>query len=149
MHIQVLSTSADADWLALRTELWPDGTADEHRGEMADFLAAPERYGQFIARGASGEPLGFVEIAVRHDYVNGTDGPPPVGFLEGLYVRPPVRRLGVARRLVDAAAAWAIARGCRELASDTPLDNRLSQAVHARLGFEETERVVYFRRTLT
>jgi len=39
--------------------------------------------------------------------------------------------------------------GCAELASDAMLDNTVAQAMHAALDFEETERVVYFRRLLT
>jgi aminoglycoside 6'-N-acetyltransferase I len=54
----------------------------------------------------------------------------------------------VARALVQAVAGWAKRRGCHELASDTALENALSQIVHQRLGFEETERVVYFNMQL-
>lgn len=146
MTLQPLSTLADPDWLRLRRELWPDGEAAEHLQEMAEQLAAPERFAQFIARDGA-RALGFVEAALRHDYVPGTAGP-PVGFLEGLYVVAEARRQGVARALVAAAADWARAQGCRELASDTPLDNALSQAVHARLGFAETERIVCFARRI-
>jgi len=67
-----------------------------------------------------------------------------VAFLEGLYVMPEARRQGAARALIDAVRAWARDRGCKELASDTALDNVVSQAAHTRLGFRETERVVYF-----
>ena len=39
--------------------------------------------------------------------------------------------------------------GWRELASDALLDNEISHSVHRALGFEETERVVFFRKRLT
>lgn len=39
-------------------------------------------------------------------------------------------------------------RGCAELASDTALDNLAAQAAHLALGFEETERVVFYRMAL-
>ncbi len=152
MPLHALHDLNDPDWLRLRGELWPDAEADEHLAEMASQLADPARYAQFIVREGgqalgSGEALGFAEAALRHDYVPGCDSS-PVGFLEGLYVEPGVRHQGVARRLVQAAADWAKAQGCTELASDTQLDNQLSQAVHARLGFAETERVVCFARKL-
>jgi aminoglycoside 6'-N-acetyltransferase I len=38
--------------------------------------------------------------------------------------------------------------GCSEFASDTLLDNVESHKFHAALGFQETERVVYFRKIL-
>jgi len=49
---------------------------------------------------------------------------------------------------VAAAEDWARAQGCREMASDTWLDNTLSQQAHARLGYAEVERLVHFRKTL-
>lgn len=72
----------------------------------------------------------------------------PVAFLEGIYVAAEHRRQGIAARLVDAVAAWATSLGCREFASDAPLENELSQEVHKALGFRETERVVFFRKVL-
>ena len=38
--------------------------------------------------------------------------------------------------------------GCTELASDTQPENLVSQAVHAQLGFVETERAVFFSMSL-
>lgn len=138
----LLSTD-DPDWLHMRVALWPEGSAREHVQEMAAFLTEPGRFAQFIARDSEGAALGFIEASVRSDYVNGTSTS-PVAYLEGLYVRPKARRQGVARALVQAVVHWARARGCQELASDALLHNRTSQAVHKRLGFAETERVVYF-----
>jgi len=114
---------------------------------MQTFLHEPERYAQFIAVSDADLPLGFTEASLRTDHVNGTASS-PVAFLEGLYVEPGARRRGVARALVRAVISWAMERSCIELASDTQLENTWSQAVHARLGFEETERVVYFRMAL-
>lgn len=137
-----------ADWLALRLALWPDCPEDELRREMAATVAAPERFGAWLARNPTHRACGLAEASVRSEYVNGTNSTPVV-FLEGLYVAPAMRRQGIARELVAAVAAWGRARGCSELASDTPLANEASQAMHHALGFEETERVVYFRKALT
>jgi aminoglycoside 6'-N-acetyltransferase I len=92
-------------------------------------------------------PIGFIEGSIRSDYVNGTETS-PVGFVEGVYVAPTLRRNGVARALFAAIGDWAKARGCRELASDALIDNEGSQRAHRALGFEETERVVYFTKRL-
>lgn len=147
MKIERLATALDPDWLRLRLELWPDGRADEHLDEMAAFLVEPERYAQFIARSAEQGAVGFAEASIRTDHVNGTKSA-PVAFLEGLYVSPGARKRGVARALVEVVAQWATSRGCVELASDTPIENEVSQAVHRKLGFAVTERVVYFNKTL-
>ena len=133
-------------WLALRMALWP-AESSEHLAEMQDCCAQPQRYAQFLAYSDAGEAQGLVEIALRSDYVNGTDSS-PVGFLEGLYVAPDCRRQGIARLLVEKAQQWAREQGCSEIASDALLENKASQDMHLALGFEETERVVVFRKPL-
>jgi aminoglycoside 6'-N-acetyltransferase I len=134
-------------WLELRQALWPDGGRELHLSEMSAFCASPERFAQFVACTPSGGAVGLAEASIRTDHVNGT-GSSPVAFLEGLYVVPEARRKGVARALVAAVERWAVSSGCSELASDALLENESSQAVHRALGFEETERVVFFRRAL-
>src|SRR6516225_3452385 len=141
-----LAPPADAEdprWLALRLRLWPEGTEADHRDGMADSLAR----GHFVmlALSPDGAAAGFVEASKRHDYVNGTSSS-PVAFLEGLYVEPNFRRKGVARSLVGAVESWARAERLCELASDSPLSNTDAHTAHRALGFDETERVVYFRR---
>lgn len=141
-------TSIDQDgWLRLRQALWPDCPAHEHIEEMRAFLLEPDRYAQFVAYAGDGAAAGFVEAALRTDYVNGTDSS-RVAFLEGLYILPRYRRQGWGRALVDAVTAWARSSGCRELAADALLDNEASHRMHQALGFEETERVVFFRKAL-
>ena len=93
-------------------------------------------------------PIWFVEVALRSDYVSGTETS-PVGFLEGIFVRPEFRRRGVARTLVATAEQWASSVGCSEFASDAAIENAASHSLHAALGFVETERVVFFRKSLT
>ncbi len=135
-------------WVALRCELWPDASETEHADE-AQMLMASTNYRVLLAfDGAT--PAGFAEAALRRDYVNGCDSSPaqPVAFLEGIYVRAPFRRRGMARALIDDIAAWARTRGVVELASDALLDNHDSHAMHRALGFAETERIVFFRRRL-
>jgi len=72
----------------------------------------------------------------------------PCAFLEGWWVDDDVRRAGVGRALVAAVEQWARAHGFTELGSDALLDNALSHQAHRALGFEERERVVYFRKRL-
>ena len=90
---------------------------------------------------------GFAEAGLRRDHVNGCDTT-PVAFLEGIFVRAEHRGCGIGRRLLQAARAWARETGCSELGSDAELANTASHAFHAAVGFEETERVVFFRMRL-
>jgi aminoglycoside 6'-N-acetyltransferase I len=134
-------------WLALRQQLWPHCPGEEHVAEMSAFLAEPARFAQFIEYDRLGAPVGLIEVAIRTDYVNGA-ATSPVAFLEGIYVLPEARRSGTARKLVAEAERWALAMGCTELASDAPIENTSSHAMHTALGFVETERVVFFKKVL-
>jgi len=147
IRIEPCQSACQPGWLALRQALWPDSSAQEHLEEIAGLLDDPQRYINLLAYTADGRPAGLAEASLRHDYVNGTEHSPVV-FLEGLYVSAEQRRQGIAERLIEAVAQWGRDRGCVEMASDTGLENLLSQTVHKALGFEETERVVYFRKTL-
>jgi aminoglycoside 6'-N-acetyltransferase I len=136
---------ADAGWLALRGELWPEESKSGHLSAMVDALARGHHVR--LAVTAAGDAVAFVEAAVRRDYVNGT-ATSPVAFLEGIYVAPAWRRRGIARALVNEVIAWAQAQELSELASDALCENDAAHAVHRSLGFKETERVVYFLRSL-
>lgn len=151
MSIEIIAAGAahHEAWASLRLALWPEGSRDEHAADIAGFIAemAAGR-GQigFLAM-RDGEAVGFAEAAVRHDYVNGCETS-PVAFLEGIYVEPSSRRAGIAGKLLAAVEAWGRGNGCSELGSDAELTNVQSHGFHLGLGFEETERVVYFRKAI-
>jgi aminoglycoside 6'-N-acetyltransferase I len=134
-------------WLDLRLALWPDESREQLLVGMALMLSQRERFFQLMAYADDGSAIGFVEASLRHDHVNGTETSPVV-FLEGIYVAPEFRRQGIAKELVARVAVWGKSRGCTEFASDAFPDNELSHSVHQALGFEETDRVVYFRKAL-
>ena len=134
-------------WRFLREALWPHCTAARHAAQMSTFCASPDRFAQFVAYDGARNAVGFVEVALRSDHVNGTTTS-PVAFLEGIYVAPQARLQGIARALVARAEAWALSVGCSEFASDARLENIASHAMHRSLGFSETDRVVYFRKAL-
>jgi aminoglycoside 6'-N-acetyltransferase I len=135
-------------WLTLRQQLWPHCSLARHLTKMSELVAAPARFAQFIEYDGTGAPIALVEASLRADHVNGTTSS-PVGFLEGLYVVPAVRRRGVARALVAFVERWAVDAGCTEFAADAILDNVQSHRIHLALGFRETQRVVFFKKLLT
>ncbi|WP_447728977.1 aminoglycoside 6'-N-acetyltransferase [Sphingomonas koreensis] len=136
-------------WASLRAALWPDGSGEEHAADIVEFIAemAQGRAQVCFLAVRGNEAVGFAEASVRQDYVNGCETS-PVAFLEGIYVAPSSRRAGVAGKLLEAVEAWGRVSGCSELGSDAELTNFESHAFHHSLGFDETERVVFFRKAI-
>ncbi|ENN89804.1 GCN5-related N-acetyltransferase [Rhizobium freirei PRF 81] len=147
MRIETAGDQHQGAWARLRAELWPDGSIEHHRSEIEKICSAEGNIG-FVAIDAADHVIGFAEATLRHDYVNGCETS-PVLFLEGIYVRKESRRQGVAWALCAVVAEWGRAAGCTEFASDALIDNLESHALHDALGFVETERVVYFRKSLS
>jgi len=148
MTIHRAQASDRAEHARMRQALWPDEDPAELEDDTEAWLGTvdPDQVA-FVARRGDGRRLcGFAEASVRR-YANGVDES-PCAFLEGWWVDEDVRRTGVGRALVQAVEDWARARGFTELGSDALLDNTLSHRAHAALGFEERERVVYFRKRL-
>lgn len=135
-------------WAQLRHALWPNTSLEQHLQDICDTLDQdnPDAV-TFIAESAIGLIAGFAEAALRRDYVNGCSTS-PVLFLEGIFVSPEYRQHGVARLLCEAIANWGQEKGCTEFASDVSLENLDSQNFHAALGFDETERVIFYRKSL-
>jgi aminoglycoside 6'-N-acetyltransferase I len=146
------ATPTDRDQLAqLREELWPDTSAEEHARELEPILGGktPGRMPlvNFVAESADGKLFGFAEIDLR-SHADGCSPERPVGYLEGWYVIESARHRGIGRRLLFAAEEWARSHGCVEMASDTWIDNELSQTCHEKLGFEVVDQCVHYRKTL-
>ena len=119
---------------AMMRELWPDFDDDLH-GEQV-----------MVWEKAGGGLGGWVSFSIR-PWGNGIESR-PVPYVEGWWVEPSLRRSGVGRALIAAVEQWAKMCGFRELGSDANLGNELGRAAHAALGFEETERMVFFRKKL-
>lgn len=133
-----------ANWAEMRAELWPISSKLEHLAELEEWFGTPPFRGWIALSGD--RYIGFAEAYLR-PFANGCDSRPVV-FLEGIWVRPDYRRAGVGRALVASVADWARAQGIYELGSDAELTNTFSQTCHLKWGFEETERVVYYRMKL-
>jgi aminoglycoside 6'-N-acetyltransferase I len=146
------ATPADRDQLAqLRAALWPEISAAEHARELGPILNGVTPGAMplinFVAETADGALAGFAEVDLR-SHADGCDPARPVGYLEGWLVIEAYRGTGIGRRLLAAAEDWARSHGCVEMASDTWIDNELSQSCHEALGFEVIDRCVHYRKRL-
>lgn len=106
-----------------------------------DGILASEGNAVFMAV-VDGTSVGMIEACLP-DYGEGCTTS-PVGYIEGWYLSPQLRRQGLAGLLVDAAESGARNLGCTEMASDTWLDNEESIRVHLKLGCSEVECLVHF-----
>jgi aminoglycoside 6'-N-acetyltransferase I len=79
---------------------------------------------------------GFLEVTL-HQTAEGCQTT-PVGFLEGWWMDPDLRRKGHGSRMVRLAEEWAAAQGCREMASDTDEYRAVSVQAHHALGYLTT-----------
>lgn len=121
----------------LGIKLWPDNSYndlyDEFKNSNHIFFGAT--FNNYL--------IGFIQISIRTDYVNGSTNS-PVGFIEGIFVDENYRKKGIARKLVDRAVSYFKNEGIKEIASDVLIDNIDSQNFHKSIGFEEIERVVCY-----
>lgn len=142
MTIRPITPADVSEWSRMRSLLWPGHC---HDNEIAAFFKGALREPEIVlvAPRDDGSLCGFVEVSVRHDYVEGASST-PVAYIEGWYVDPEFRGGGLGRKLIGAAEAWAAARGFAELASDAAPDNEHSIRAHRLLGFAEAGRSVHF-----
>src|SRR6266567_7212280 len=146
MRIRRIVPSDYPEWLRLRNLLWPTSSND-HEREIAEFCTKPRPDLATFAVDCGGTRLGgSLEARVR-DYAEGCSGS-RIGYIEGWYVEPELRRQGLGGRLVRAAEHWARELGLSEMASDCEIDNVVSFRAHTALGYEEVERLICFRKTL-
>lgn len=132
-----------AEWLRMRTSLWPD----DHTAEVERYFAGglPD-LAVFVSPRPQGGLSGFAEWGLR-SFADGCSTS-PVGYLEGIWVDEDARRTGVGGRLVDLGRSWCRRQGCTEAASDCAIDNEPSRLFHIAQGFAEVERAILFRADL-
>jgi putative acetyltransferase len=154
-EVRTVRLGDQAEWLRMRSLLWPDDSDAEHAQEVAAYFRNKTfRWSEsllavavFVAVRPFGGLCGFLEASLR-PFAEGCKTR-PVGFIEGWFVDADMRQQGIGRSLVTAAEQWATAQECSEMASDTPLENTVSVKAHSALGFAEASRTIHLRKPLT
>ncbi len=100
---------------------------------MEDGFGADPAFGGFIAEEAE-QSLGYLLHTPTYD----SDLACRVLFVIDLWVRPWTRRLGVGRKLMDAAADLGRQRNCGYLLWSVYKPNKLARAFYDKLGGQET-----------
>lgn len=151
IHIRLAQLSDHDQLLRMREALWPQCSADEHARELTLILEgqAPVTMPLIIlvAEATDQTVAGFVEVDLR-SHADGCNPSRPVGYVEGWYVAESHRHRGIGGQLLVAAEDWSRQQGCVEIASDTWIENEISQRAHHALGYEVVDRCVHYRKTL-
>ncbi len=146
MKIRRAESRDRAEWLRMRTALWPECPPETQLAEIAEYFGPDLQQAAFVAVRAEGGLGGFLEASLRL-YAEGCETR-PVGYIEGWYVDPDLREQGIGAQLVHVAEAWAIKQGCQEMASDCLLENEASFYAHLALGYTEVCRAIHFKKRL-
>ncbi len=142
--IRELHRSDQDMWLAMYRELFSGHSDAALLAEMDRIFKSGKRSAYVALVGDV--PVGFAEYALR-DYANGCNSQ-PVPFLEGVWIDAAYRGQGIAKALVSYLEQKARLAGFKEFGSDVDLNNYPSQLMHERLGFEQTEKVIFYRKVL-
>jgi aminoglycoside 6'-N-acetyltransferase I len=145
MQIEKLSAANLKELTHLVIKLWPDCSFEEEY-PFYEGIIGDENQACFLIKDAA-TYAAFIHVTLRFDYVEGADSS-PVGYIEGLYVKPEYRKNGFGKTLVDVAEQWAKEKGCREIASDAEITNEASIQFHQQAGFSEANRIVCFIKQL-
>lgn len=125
----------------LSVELWTDS---EFETEFSEWKKISRLKMNFCALAKSKDHYaGFIHLSIRKDYVEGAEYN-KTAYVEGIFVRPEYRKKGIANLLLSHAEQWAVARGLKQIASDTSNDNPGAQQFHQKAGFEEVNRIICY-----
>ena len=125
--------------------LWPHHSLNDIKDVLRKYIQGEETsvFMHFI----DDKCVGLALVSLRRDYVEGCVTS-PVGYLEGICVDKDHRKAGVASKLCAECEDWAKNRGCQEFASDCELTNAASYEFHRNIGFEETNRIIHFKKKI-
>lgn len=100
-----------------------------------------------ISKDSGEKHIGFSIFSIRTDYVEGADKS-PTGYLEGIFVEPEYRKMGIAKEFIRLGEKWCKEKGCTQIGSDTWLTDKKSREFHKKVGFWEEEEVVHFLKNI-
>ena len=112
--------------------------------ERFDHLAGDPEQSVFVACDAEEQVRGWLHVSAQHELTS-----PVTAEVRGLVVEADCRSRGIGRRLLEAAEAWAVTRGCRAMRVRSNTVRTRARTFYERAGYEVTKTQHNFRKTLT
>ena len=138
MKIKTVNEQTLSIWASFASQVWRT-----NEQELIEKFRNNKFPYEFLYFSSSEEPVAWISLSLRHDYVEGCQNS-PTAYLEGIFIRPNYRCQGIAEELLHFAEGWAENRGISQLASDVEFDNQLSQNFHVKYGFREVGRSFHY-----
>lgn len=142
MKIKEITKKDFSEWVKMGLLFWPKHTEEKVRKEFKRILNSKKEK-SFIDADNNRSFLGFINISIRNDYVEGS-ATSPVGYIEGIYVKKEYREKGIAKLLLKEAEKWFVKKGLSEVGSDAEVNNIISQKFHKNVGFKKGEAIVHY-----
>lgn len=142
MTIRAVNEQTLSIWASFASQVWQ--TKEQ---VLIEKFSNNEFPFEFLYYSQSEEPIAWISLSLRHDYVEGCQAS-PVAYLEGIFISPNYRSQEIAKELLNFAEHWAKSQGICQLGSNAELDNLLSQNFHIKHGFREVSRTVHYVRNL-
>lgn len=134
------------EWSNLRMRLWPESSRIKHEREMFEYFKSPKIGRVFFAHRGQDKYIGFAEISMTIAFQEEPEG--SIAHIEGLYVLPKFRKMGVATKLVESLETWSLSEKCRVITSDMDVENIESRDLHTQMGYKEVEKVIRVKKYL-
>ena len=141
MKISAVSDKHQPDWLRMRKRLYT-GVDDTFHEQELSLITSSDEYNCYIAENSDEKAIGFIEVSLRN-IVDGVLGG-PVGYIEGLYLESEFRSKGYGSALISKAVEWFKRKGCKQIATDTEIENVSAQKYFEKLGFNKKWTIVQY-----
>lgn len=144
MKIVPVSKETLEDCFQMRMELFPSLDADFNKKEL-EIIIGSSIFQDFIGY-INDEPAALLELSFRNIVDECLSS--PVGYIEGIYIKEKFRGKNYGKKMVEFAEEFFRTNGCTEMASDAEIENTASHKFHLSCGFQETYRIVQFKKNL-
>lgn len=120
------------------------GSSEDHRRAAVQPLLEGIPYGAVYLIGPARAPVGYIIVTFSWSVeFGGMDG-----FVDELFIRPPVRGRGIASEVLIALPRTLAEAGIRALHLEVDKDNKAAQRLYARARFQPRERYMLMSKML-